>query len=58
MNSSHKYAVVYKETGKIYKTFEHWGEALYCITDSFGPEGYKVESSLDFPYCNKCGEHR
>ena len=54
MNSSHKYAVVYKETGKIYKTFEHWGEAL----DSFGPEGYKVESSLDFPYCNKCGEHR
>lgn len=47
---NHKYAVVYKETGKIYKTFEHWGEALYCITDSFGPEGYKVEAiELEFP---------
>ncbi len=41
---SHKYAVVYKDTRKIYKTFEYWGEALHCITDSFGPEGDKVEA--------------
>ena len=44
MSKSHKYAVVHKETGKVYKTFEYWREALYCITDSFGPEGYKVEA--------------
>ena len=40
----HKYAVIYKDTQEIYRTFEFWGEALYCITDSFGPEGYKVEA--------------
>lgn len=42
--NSKRYAVRYKDTKEIYQYFEHYGEALYCITDSFGPEGHKVEA--------------
>lgn len=37
-----KWAVVYRDSGKIYRMFEEKGEANYCVTDSFGPEYNKV----------------
>lgn len=37
-----RYAIVYKDTGDVYRMFNDYNEALYCITDSFGPEGSSV----------------
>lgn len=42
MKQFKKWAVVYRKTGEIFKTFEHHGEALYCVTDCFGPEYMQV----------------
>ncbi len=39
----HKWAVVYKDSGKVYRTFEAKGEANHCVTDCFGPEWHLVE---------------
>ena len=33
-----KWAVVYKDTGQVYKMFEERSQANYCVTDCFGPE--------------------
>ncbi len=37
-----KWAVVYKDTGIVYRMFKERGEANYCVTDCFGPEGNKM----------------
>ena len=36
------WAVVYRESGKVYAMFDERSKAEYCVTDCFGPEGNKV----------------
>ena len=39
----YKWAVIYKNTGRIYAVFDSRPEANYCVTDCFGQEWSTVE---------------
>ncbi len=37
-----KYAIVYRISHEIYRIFDSKQEAMYCVTDCFGPEWHLV----------------